>query len=77
MDLKKAWDLEVLKNELAGQGLPMAEVVAEKAAELLKEWISKSLVLSGPLYAAIGVPIVESAWPEIKKQIDKIDGLPG
>jgi len=77
MKLTKAWDLEALKAELAGQGLPMAEVVAEKVAEISKEWIKESLILSGPLYAAVGVPIVESAWPEIKKQIDKIDGQPG
>lgn len=77
MKLAKPWDLEALKNELAGQGLPIAEVAVEKTAEIVKEWLKESLIQSGPLFAAVGIPIVESAWPEIKKQIDKIDGQPG
>ena len=74
----KAYDLEVLKEKLLAQGLPMVENLAEKAYAAVKEWIMESAPVSenkiDDIVAPLAFPVLDKV---VEPAMDKIDGIEG
>jgi len=77
MEVQKPWDLKALAAGLKAEGLPVAEVAAEKVAKVTFEWLEASLLKMGGIVAAVAIPILASVKPSLMAEIDKIDGQPG
>lgn len=77
MVLTKAWDKEALVAELKAQGLPVAEVMVEKAVESILSWVEASVMMSEDKYDDFAVPIMAALKPFIMGELNKIDGVEG
>ena len=75
--MEKAFDTKELIKDLTAVGLPVAEVGAEKVAEVVYAWLEKSAVLSPNAILKAAIPLTLAVVkPIIATELNKIDGNP-
>lgn len=75
--MEKAFDTKELAKDLTVAGLPVAEIGAEKAVEVLFNWLEKSAALSSNAIVKAAIPLTLSVVkPIIAVELNKIDGNP-
>ncbi|MBP9693169.1 MAG: hypothetical protein KBE16_00465 [Alphaproteobacteria bacterium] len=75
--MEKAFDTKELIKDLTAVGLPVAEVGAEKVAEVVYAWLEKSAALSPNAILKAAIPLTLAVVkPIIATELNKIDGNP-
>ena len=77
MDMKDAYDLKELGEEMKAEGLDLLEDGAGKAYKALKSWLKKSAVKSTTPVDNIVTSFLDQLDSAVLPQIDKIDGEVG
>jgi len=79
--MEKAYDLKVLGERLAEQGLPIAKEALEETAGkvyvVLKEWAKESAPLSKTTIDDFVAPFYDQLDQIVLPAVDKIDGQEG
>lgn len=75
--MEKAFDTAVLVERLKTQGIPVAEDMAEKLAEIVLGWTEESVNIHTSPYVKFAGPVIGMIKPLLMKEIDKLDGVVG
>lgn len=77
MELKEAYNVKELVEELKALGLGVAEDTAVQVLDKVLEWVKVSAEKSSTPYDDLVATIFPLLKTEVLKQIDKIDGVEG
>lgn len=76
--MEKAFDVKVLVQKLAAQGLPLAEEAAELLVATVFEWTEESAAAHPNAIVKAAVPLaIQVVKPIVKEALNKIDGQVG
>ena len=76
--MEKAFDVKVLVQKLAAQGLPLAEEAAELLVATVFEWTEESAAVHPNAIVRAAVPLaIQVVKPIVKESLNKIDGQVG
>lgn len=70
-------DTKALVEKLKGEGLPLAEDVAQKLVMVVLDWVSEEVVKSENKYDDLALAVIPAVKDLLMAQLDKIDGQEG